>query len=117
MRSLALAGDSYDKKEYTRALSTYLQVLTYYPDDIDATSGASWCSYFLADPQRAFRGFSKIVSVNADYPYARRYTPSTSGATATTAAGGGDEIKPSSPRPALQTSGLRTGSLQTSSGL
>ncbi len=69
---MALAGAAYGKKDYRKARSSYRRVLTYYPEDIDATGGEAWTSYFLADPRQAFRGFAKILSLNADYPYAQK---------------------------------------------
>jgi len=78
---MALAGVYYAKKDYRSAISIYRLVLIYYPEDIDAASGDAWCSYFLADPQRAFREFSRILSVNSEYPYAQQGYDLTSGKT------------------------------------
>jgi len=68
---MALAGMYYTKKDYRKALSSYRRILTFYPEDIDATSGEAWCSFYLDNPQQALRGFEKILSVNPSYPYAQ----------------------------------------------
>jgi tetratricopeptide (TPR) repeat protein len=94
---MATAGACYANKDYRGALSSYLRVLVYYPEDTDALSGASWSSFYLADPERAFQGFSKILSVYPDYPYAQQGYSLTAG-------------KKSG-------NGLQTGSLQPGTGL
>lgn len=94
---MAEAGACYAKKDYRGALSSYQRVLFYYPEDTDALSGASWSYFYLADPERAFQGFSKILSINPDYPYAQQ------GCTLTAGKKTGN--------------GLQPGSLQTGTGL
>ncbi|HWB59749.1 MAG TPA: tetratricopeptide repeat protein [Chthoniobacteraceae bacterium] len=94
---MALGGAAYAAKDYRGALASYMRVLVYYPDDTDATSGAAWSSYFLGDMEKAYAGFSKILSVNADYPYAQQGYSLTAGKKSAT--------------------GLQTGSLQPGAGL
>lgn len=78
---MSLGGLGYANKDYRTALSYYTRVLVIYPDDTDAMSGAAWAYVYLADPERAFQVFSKIVSINPDYPFAQQGYTLTAGKT------------------------------------
>lgn len=98
---MALAGAYYAKKDYRSAISTFRRILLYYPDDIGAMSGEAWCSFYLADMQQALRGFSKILSVNPDYPYAKQGYDLASGKSP----GGSPQSGTVQPSPGLQPAG------------
>lgn len=59
-------------KEYQRAASQYGRVLTYYPDDLDATSGLAWALFYTGNRHEAAPLFRRLVSVSPDYAYAQR---------------------------------------------
>jgi tetratricopeptide (TPR) repeat protein len=69
---MALGQMHFDSREYQRAASEYRRVLLYYPDDLDATSGLAWASYYLGAKRDALALFERILSVSPDYAYAQR---------------------------------------------
>lgn len=69
---MALAYVDFHEKHYQQALSGYQRVLYVYPDDLEATSGAAWSSYYLGLKDEAAAGFRKLLSVDADYTYAAK---------------------------------------------
>ena len=68
---MALASVSYSGLDYRRASLIYRRVLMFYPEDVDATSGAAWSALNLAQKKEALEGFRKILNVNRDYPLAQ----------------------------------------------
>ena len=66
---MAAAGAQFAAADYRKARSCYGRVLSSYPEDTDALSGAAWSAYYLGDRVAAQRGFERIAMVSPDYPY------------------------------------------------
>jgi tetratricopeptide (TPR) repeat protein len=70
--NMVLANASFAIPDYRRAHSLFRRMLTFYPEDIDATSGAAWSAFYIGEKKGAQDGFKKILSLNPEYPYAQR---------------------------------------------
>lgn len=68
----AVAWAAFEAKNYAKAGSVYRQILRFYPEELDAVSGAAWSSFYQGQKMEARAGFRKLVSVNPDYSYARQ---------------------------------------------
>ena len=68
----AVASTAFEAKSYAKAGSVYRQILKFYPEEMDALSGAAWSSFYQGQKMEARSGFRRLVSVNPDYPYARQ---------------------------------------------
>lgn len=64
---MAFAWGCFQAKDYRRAGSSYLRVLSMYPEDQDATSGAAWCSLYIGQKREAIDGFRRLMSLNPNY--------------------------------------------------
>lgn len=69
---MLLAGRSYASHDYRGAAFVYRRVLTTYPDDTDARSGAAWADYYTGDTHEALSEFQLILNTYPDYPYAKQ---------------------------------------------
>ena len=69
---MALANVRYAVKDYRRALNSYRRVLKSYPEDNDAASGAAWSACNVGEVKEALVLFSRILSLNPDYPLAQQ---------------------------------------------
>ena len=69
---MALAYSSYLATDYRRAQSYYRKALAIYPENTEALSGAAWSAYYLGDKALAFNSFQFLISINPNYPYAKR---------------------------------------------
>ncbi len=69
---MALAGLHFAEKAYRKSASAYRRVLTNYPDDVDAMSGAAWAVFYVGEKAEAADIFRKILGVNSAYPLAQR---------------------------------------------
>lgn len=64
---MAYAWGCFQAKDYRRAGPTYLRVLSMYPEDQDAISGAAWCSLYIGQKREAIDGFRRLMSLNPEY--------------------------------------------------
>lgn len=69
---MALASVSYSALDYRRANTIYRRVLLFYPEDMEAISGAAWSALNIAQKKEALDGFRKLLSVNHEYPRAQQ---------------------------------------------
>lgn len=69
---MAYAWGCFQAKDYRRAGTTYQRVLTMYPEDQDALSGASWCSLYIGQKREAIDGFRRLMSLNPEYSNLRQ---------------------------------------------
>ncbi len=69
---MALTGLLFTSREYRRSLSGYRRVLTFYPGDLDALSGAAWSAFYLGEKREAIEDFQQLMSLSPDYSYARK---------------------------------------------
>lgn len=69
--SMVLAAQAYATRDYRKSLSMYKRILSFYPDDIDAMSGAAWSDFYVGNKREAMEGFSKILALQPTYQYAQ----------------------------------------------
>jgi Tfp pilus assembly protein PilF len=44
----------------------------FYPEDMDALSGAGWCAFYKGQKVEARSCFRRLLSVNPNYQYAKQ---------------------------------------------
>ncbi|MBU6326089.1 MAG: hypothetical protein KGQ89_00525 [Verrucomicrobia bacterium] len=69
--SMVAGAIQYEEKDYRKASLTYHRVLTQYPDDVDAMSGAAWADLYSGSKREALDNFKKILGVKPTYSYAQ----------------------------------------------
>lgn len=69
--AMVLAAQAYATRDYRKSLSMYNRILSFYPDDIDAMSGAAWSDFYVGNKREAMQGFSKILALQPSYQYAQ----------------------------------------------
>ena len=69
---MALGALYFAIPDYRKSLSAYRRVLTNYPDDNDAMSGAAWAAVYVGDKKEATEIFRRLLSMNPDYPQAKK---------------------------------------------
>ena len=68
---MSLAGLHFAQKDYRKGTLEYRRVLTTYPDDPGAMSGAAWGAWYLGEKREALDGFKRLVGVSPAYPLAQ----------------------------------------------
>lgn len=70
--SMVAGAIQYEEKDYRKASLAYHRMLTLYPDDVDAMSGAAWADLYSGSKREALENFKKILSVKPKYTYAQQ---------------------------------------------
>ncbi|MFO1521845.1 MAG: tetratricopeptide repeat protein [Kiritimatiellia bacterium] len=55
-------------EEFPKADSAYRKILTLYPEDADALSGAAWSNFYQGQKTTAKTLFRRLLATNPDYP-------------------------------------------------
>lgn len=69
---MAVAWGAFQAKDHHQAAARYQCVMTLYPEDTDAISGAAWSEFYKGRKAEARNLFRRLVSIDPDYPYARQ---------------------------------------------